>query len=95
MIKLGATFQLYYVVPILGSIPFSLQRLANIICGSALSADGTGEKMRIHLANTIDVWRDFGALETGARECATPLIRGEEARIRTNFGINIHAGKAV
>ena len=33
--------------------------------------------MRIHLANTIEVWRDFGTLETGARKCAAPLIRGE------------------
>src|SRR2546430_9645316 len=68
MIKLGATFQLYYVASILSSSPFSRQRLSNIISGSALSADGTGEKMRIHLANAIDVWRDFGTLETGRSE---------------------------
>src|SRR5205807_4314743 len=63
--------------------------------GVALAADSRGEKMRIHLANAVDLRCDLDALETGAGKYAAPLVRGQEARFWANFGIRIHIAKAV
>jgi len=60
-----------------------------------LAGDGRGKKMRIDLANAVDLRGDFDALETGAPKCAAPVVRGQEARIGANFGIRAHIAKAV
>src|SRR6184192_2025777 len=70
--------------------------LADVICGSrVLPANGTGKKMRIYLANAIDIRRDFDALKASARKCAAPVICSQKARIRPNFGIYLDVGKTL
>src|SRR4029450_3652620 len=74
---------------------WACKALADVICGSrVLPANGTGEKMRIDLANAIDIRRDLDALKACARKCAAPLICSQKARIRPNFGICLDVGKA-
>src|SRR5438552_11207362 len=67
-----------------------------VICGGGvLSANGAGEKMRIDLANAVDIRRDFGALKSCARKCAAPLICGQKARVRANFGVRLDVSKTL
>src|SRR5438046_9756255 len=73
---------------------WACKALADVICGGrVLSANGTGKKMRIYLANAIDIRRDFDALKAWARKCAAPLIGSQKARVRPNFGICLGVGR--
>src|SRR5213076_130239 len=75
---------------------WACKALADVICGGrVLSANGTGKKMRIYLANAIDIRRDFNALKACARKCAAPVICSQKARIGANFGICLDVGKTL
>src|SRR5438132_14346362 len=69
--------------------------LADVICGqSILTADRSGEKMRIDLANAVDIRDDLGALKTCACKCVAPVTCSQKARIRADFGICLDVCKA-
>src|SRR5437870_13557881 len=70
--------------------------LADVICGSGvLPANGTGEEMRIDLANAIEVRRHIDKIKACASKCATPVICSQKARIRANIGICLDLVKAL
>ena len=50
-----------------------------------LSANRAREEMGIDFANTVELGFYFSVFETGAAECAPPMIRGEKTRIRSKF----------
>src|SRR5215469_2199637 len=60
-----------------------------------LSTDGAGEKMRIDLANAIDIRRHSDALQTRARKSTAPLLCSQKARIRANFRIHLDVCKTI
>jgi hypothetical protein len=60
-----------------------------------LSANRAREEMGIDFANTIELGFYFSVFETGAAECAPPMIRGEKTRIRSKFWIGIVVSKTI
>src|SRR6266446_7520451 len=71
-------------------------RTCGIICRfGILPTNGAGEKMRIDLANPIDVRRHLGVFEACARKSTTPLLCGQKARIRANFRIYLDVCETV
>src|SRR5438270_11091246 len=60
-----------------------------------LSANRASEEMGIDVANAIELGFYFNVFETGAAECAPPMIRGEKSRIRSKFWIGIDVGKTI
>src|SRR5213079_2075632 len=70
--------------------------LADVICGSGvLPANGTGEEMRIDLANAIDIRRHFGTFKACAHKCVAPVVCSQKAGIWANFWICLDLGKAL
>jgi hypothetical protein len=60
-----------------------------------MSANRAREEMRIDFPNTVELGFYFNVFETGAAECAPPMIRGEKTRIRSKFWIGIDVGKTI
>src|SRR5882724_2704494 len=71
-------------------------RASGIICNCrVLPRNRASEKMRINLANAIDVRRHVGMAEACARKSAAPLLRSQKARIRPNFWICLDICKTI
>src|SRR5436305_12993851 len=63
-------------------------------CG-ILSTNRAGKKVRINLANPIEVRNDFRVPEACARKSAAPLRCSQKAWIRAKLRIDLHICKAV
>src|SRR6266403_207456 len=60
-----------------------------------MSANGAGEKMRVDLADSLDIRRNLRPREARSHKSATPLFGSQKAGVWTNFRICFHIGKTV
>src|ERR1043166_919484 len=62
---------------------------------SFLPANRAGKKMRIQLANLLDLGRDRDVLKTRASKCLAPLLGHQKTGIRANLRIKIDIGETL